>query len=317
MLRLWLYVVGVFKILVQGYNMGNYEILQKITFDMVKEKIPERNPNAHKGDFGKLLCICGSKSMPGAAYFCVSSAIKCGVGLVIAATSESVYNSLSCKISECTFKILKETSEGTISSANIDDILFETQKCSAVLIGCGMGWNEDTGFLTRELIKKSKNPLVIDADGINVISENIDILREIKSPVVITPHMKEMCRLIGTDMDYLKSNKIKCVSDFCSKYNVTLILKGHGTIIAGGNDKIYLNTTGNPGMAKGGSGDVLSGMVASFLAQGYSPIDSAICATYIHGMAGDECSGKMSQIAMTPTDLIGSLPDVFLQFEKG
>ena len=141
--------------------------------------------------------------------------------------------------------------------------------------------------------------------------------QSIKSPVVITPHMKEMCRLIGSDMDYLKSNKIKCVSDFCKKYNVITILKGHGTIISDGKDRIYLNTTGNPGMAKGGSGDVLSGMVASFLAQGYLPIDSAICATYIHGLAGDECSSKMSQIAMTPTDLIGALPDVFLKFKKG
>ncbi len=109
--------------------MSDYNVLQKITFDMVKEKIPKRAPEAHKGDFGKLLCVCGSKNMPGAAYFCVSSAIRCGAGLVVAATTEPVYNSLSCKISECTFKMLKETPAGTISGDNIDKILNESKKC--------------------------------------------------------------------------------------------------------------------------------------------------------------------------------------------
>lgn len=296
--------------------MSDYEVLKKITFDMVKEKFPKRAPEANKGDFGKLLCVCGSKSMPGAAYFCVSSAVRCGAGLVTAATVESVYNSLSCKISECTFKILGETCGGNISANNIDKILSEVKNCSAVLVGPGMGWNEDTKFLVSELIKYSEVPLLIDADGINVISENIDILKEAKSPIVITPHMKEMCRLIGKDIGCLKSNKIKYAVDFSKEYGVTLVLKGHGTIITDTKGEIYLNTTGNPGMAKGGMGDVLSGMIASFLAQGFPAIDAAVCATYIHGLAGDMCSEKMSEMAMTPTDLINTLPDIFLKIEK-
>lgn len=297
--------------------MSDYEVLKKITFDMVKEKIPKRAPDSNKGNFGKLLCVCGSKSMPGAACFCVSAAIRCGVGLVTAAVVESVYQSLSCKISECTFKILEEASDGIISVNNIDKILSESKKCSAVLVGPGMGWNDDTKFIVNELIKYSENPLLIDADGINVLSENIDILKEAKAPIVITPHPKEMCRLIGKDMSYLKSNKLRCATDFCKNYGVTLVLKGHRTIVSDSQDNVYLNTTGNPGMAKGGSGDVLSGMIASFLAQGFSAIDAAVCATYIHGLAGDRCSKKMSEAAMTPTDLINTLPDVFLKFEKG
>ena len=297
--------------------MKEYDFLQKITFDIVKQKIPKRANDANKGDFGKLLCICGSKNMPGAAYFCVFSAVKCGVGLVTAAVTEPVYDSLSCKISECIFKILEETGDGIISANNIDKILYESQNVSAVLVGCGMGLNDHTGLIVNKLIKYSEVPLIIDADGINVLSENIDILKEAKAPVVITPHLKEMYRLIGKDMDYIKSNKIKCATEFCKNYGVTLVLKGHGTIIADNEGEIYLNTSGNPGMAKGGSGDVLSGMVASFLAQGFSAIDAAVCATYIHGLAGDECSKKMSEISMTPADLINTLPDVFLKFEKG
>ncbi len=296
--------------------MNDYEILKKITFDMVKEKFPKRAETANKGDFGKLLCVCGSKNMPGAACLCVASAIKCGVGLVEAAVTEPVYNSLSCKISECTFSILKENQEGTIYANNIDKILAESQKCTAILVGCGMGWNDDTKFIVNELVKYSEKPLLIDADGINVVSENIDILKEAKSPVVLTPHLKEMSRLIGKDMDYFKSNKIKCAVDFAKNYGVTLVLKGRGTTITDTKGEIYLNTTGNPGMATGGMGDVLSGMIASFLAQGFSAAHAAVCATYIHGLAGDRCSEKMSQIAMTPTDLINTLPDVFLEIEK-
>lgn len=297
--------------------MNEYEVLRKITFDMVKEKIPKREADSNKGDFGKLLCVCGSKSMPGAAYFCVSSAVKCGVGLVTAAVTELVYKSLSCKVSECTFKILEETGDGAISAGNIDKILRVSKKCSGILIGCGMGWNNDTKFLVSEMIRRSEIPLLIDADGINVVSENIEILKEAKSPVVITPHLKEMCRLIGKDMDYLKSNKTKCAVDFCKNYGATLVLKGHNTIIADATGDIYLNTTGNPGMAKGGSGDVLSGMIASFLAQGFFAVDAAFCATYIHGLAGDRCREKMSEVAMTPADLVNVLPEIFLEFEKG
>ena len=298
-------------------SVNDYEVLKKITFDMVKEKIPKRAEDSNKGDFGRLLCVCGSKNMPGASYFCVSSAVKCGVGLVTAAVTDCVYRSLSCKISECIFEILEESSNGTISGNNIDKILLESQKCSAVLIGPGMGWNSNTKFLVNEVIRHSEIPLLIDADGINVISENIDILKEAKSPVVITPHMKEMCRLIGVDMNYLKLNKFKCAMDFCKNYGVTLVLKDHRTIIADSKNGIYLNATGNSGMAKGGMGDVLSGMIASFLAQGLSSVDSAVCATYIHGLAGDKCSKKMSKYSMTPTNLINTLPDVFLSFEKG
>ncbi len=287
----------------------------KITFEMVKSKIPLRNPKFNKGNFGKLLCVCGSKEMPGAAYFCTSAAVRCGVGLVKAAVVPSVYKSLSVKISEPTFCILNESKDGFIFESSLGKILKELQNCSAVLIGCGMGWNAHTKRIVYELIRNSSIPMLIDADGINVISENINILKEAKAPVVITPHVKEFSRLINKGVDFILENKLKCVAEFSKQYKVITVFKDYETVISDLSGNIYLNTTGNVGMAKGGSGDVLSGIVASFLAQNFSPIDAAVCGVHIHGKSGDECSKKNSEISMLPTDLVANLPNVFLKLE--
>lgn len=295
--------------------MDKYEYIRTITFDMVKSKLPERYPEAHKGTFGKLLCICGSKNMPGAAFFAISSAVKCGVGLVEAVVPESIYEATAKKISEVTFYIVPENEDGFISDESVGDILKESEKCSAVLAGCGLGWTQSTKNITYELIRNLTIPMIIDADGINVISENIDILKEAKSELVLTPHIKEMSRLISKDIETIAADKIKYAKELSEKYGVTTVLKGNKTAISDKDGNAFINTTGNAGMAKGGSGDVLSGMLGSFLAQRLSPIDAAICAVFIHGMSGDECKDKFSSVSMTPTDLINELPNIFLQFE--
>ncbi len=295
--------------------MDKYEYLRTVTFDMVKNRLPERYPEANKGTFGKLLCICGSKNMPGAAFFSVAAAVKCGVGLVEAVIPGCIYEAISKKISEVTFRIVAEDEEGFISDKSINDILKESEKCSAVLIGCGLGWNKNTENITYELIRNLKIPMIVDADGINVISENIDILKESKSELVLTPHPKEMSRLIGKDIEEIAIDKAKYAKELSEKYQITTVLKGSKTAIADKEGNIFINTTGNSGMAKGGSGDVLSGMIGSFLAQRLSPIDASMCAVFLHGMSGDECKKKFSSVSMTPTDLINELPNVFLQFE--
>ncbi len=295
--------------------MDKYEYLRNITFDIVKKKLPERYPEANKGTFGKLLCVCGSKNMPGAAFFAIASAVKCGVGLVEAVVPESIYEATSKKISEVTFHVVPEDEDGFILAGSVESILKESEKCSAVLVGCGMGWNQSTGSITYELIRNLNVPVIIDADGINVISENIDILKEAKSKIVLTPHLKEMSRLILRDIETIAANKAKYAKEFSLKYGVTTVLKGNKTAISDREGNVFINTTGNEGMAKGGSGDVLSGMIGSFLAQRLSPIDAAVCAVFIHGMSGDECKNKFSSVSMTPTDLINELPNIFLQFE--
>lgn len=296
--------------------MEKYEYLRKISFNEVKEKLPERFPESHKGTFGKLLCICGSKNMPGAAYFCAGAAVKSGVGLVKMIIPDSIYEVTSRKISEAVFFLAKEDDEGFISDDSIEDILKESCNCTAILVGCGMGWNNSTKNIVYKLIKKSHVPMIIDADGINVISENIDILNESNSPIIITPHLKEMSRLINKDIEFIATNKSACAREFSKKYSVTTVLKGNKTVISDKDGNLYVNETGNAGMAKGGTGDVLAGMIGSFLAQKMSAIDSALCGVFIHGMSGDESRSKKSMVAMTPTDIINELPDVFLKFEQ-
>jgi NAD(P)H-hydrate epimerase len=245
----------------------------------------------------------------------VAAAVKCGVGLVEAVAPESVCAAISAKISEVTFHIIPQDKDGFISDEYIDDILKESKKCSAVLIGCGMGWNQRTKNITYELIRNLDIPMIIDADGINVLSENIDILKEVKSGVVITPHLKEMARLISENVGSIAANKARYAKEFSQKHGVTTVLKGNQTAISDPEGNVFINPTGNVGMAKGGSGDVLSGMIGSFLAQGLSPVNAAIYAVFIHGMSGDECKNKFSAVSMTPTDIINELPNIFLQFE--
>lgn len=295
--------------------LKDYEYLSCINFNIVKNKIPKRPSNANKGDFGRLLCVCGSKNMPGSAYFCTASAVRCGVGICELFSVDKVCESVAAKIPEPMYHHAEQNYSGSISCGNIENIIKCAQKSGAVLIGPGMGWNEDTKNIIFKVISEVCVPIIVDADGINVLSENIDILKKSKSCIVLTPHIKEMSRLINKSVEYVLVNKNFCVKELSKKYNVVTVLKDHKTIISDVNGNLYLNTTGNSGMAKGGSGDVLSGMIGSFLAQGYSAIDATICAVYIHGMSGDECSQKFSDIAMTPSDLINNLPSVFLKFK--
>lgn len=292
-----------------------YEYMSIITKDMVKFKLPERPPEAHKGVFGKLFCLCGSRSMPGAAWLSITSAFRCGVGTVRACVVPSIYNDVFKNIPEATFCVLEEDKDGFVSKNSIDKILESMNGCTAGLIGCGLGWTEDVKFIVSEIIKKSKIPLVIDADGINVISENIDILREAECEIILTPHVKEMSRLIKVDSETIEISKMKYASEFAKEYEVTTLIKGSKTAIGSTKGEIFVNTLGNVGMAKGGSGDVLSGMIASFLSQKLSPLDATICGTFIHSFAGDRCADKKSNVSMIPSDIINELPETFLEFK--
>lgn len=292
-----------------------YEYMSIITKDMVKFKLPDRPPEAHKGVFGKLFCLCGSKSMPGAAWLSIVSAFRCGVGTVRACVVPSIYNDVFKNIPESTFCVVEEDKDGFVNKNSLDKILESMNGCTAGLIGCGLGCTEDVKFIVSEIIKRSGIPLVIDADGINVISENIDILREAECEIILTPHVKEMSRLIKVDTATIETSKMRYASEFAKEYEVTTLIKGHRSAIGSTKGEIFVNTIGNVGMAKGGSGDVLSGMIASFLAQGLSTLDATICGTFIHGFAGEKCESKKSNVSMIPSDIINELPEIFLEFK--
>lgn len=274
----------------------------------ISSNFKERNPLSNKGDYGKVLSICGSYNMPGAACLAANGAVNSGAGLVTCAFPDKAYPAISSKLTEPILMPLDSNRFGTLSKAAVPQLLSAMEKASVVLIGCGLGVNEDTAEVVRQVLVNAKCPVIVDADGINIISQNIDILNRISADVILTPHPGEMARLTGLSVEQVQSNRLAVAQKFTRKYPVTLVLKGANTLIAqSSKSSVYVNTTGNPGMAKGGSGDLLAGIIASFVAQGLRSFNACYCGAYVHGLAGDRAAKKYSMPSMTPTDMIAEL----------
>lgn len=277
----------------------------------------KRNPVSNKGDYGKVLEICGSRRMPGASVFCARGVLNSGAGLLTIAFPEKAYDAIASKLNEPLFLPLKSDDKGFLDIGSLNEILGAVDKANVVVIGCGLGVTHDTTRIVSEVICHSNVPIVIDADGINIISQNINILSHAKSPVILTPHPGEMSRLIKTDVQTVQSNRIETVKKFVSEHDVTLVLKGANTIIGSKNSEdVYVNTTGNAGMAKGGSGDILAGIIAGLIAQKMSCEDAAKCGVFIHGMAGDMASIKKSMISSLPSDTADCMHYVMKKLEE-
>lgn len=285
-----------------------------INFRLIKKAmIPKRKPDSNKGDFGRLLCITGSAAMPGACLMSTKAALRSGAGLVTAATAAQNIPTLYPSAPEAVFAGLETDENGFIafSKKNISVLSDKIKSSSAVLIGCGIGVTEDTKKLTEWVIENTHCPLIIDADGLNCIAGCIDIIKDCKAPVILTPHPGEMARLIKKDTSYIQETRIDTAVSFCEKYeNCVLVLKGAGTITAVKKDRTdaVINTTGNAGMSRGGSGDVLAGIIAGFAAKNKSCSRTAD-AVLIHGTAGDIAAEKYTAEAMLPTDIISMIPE--------
>lgn len=277
----------------------------------ISSLLKKREPDTHKGDFGKLLVIAGSEKMRGACVMAVNAALRCGTGLVCAASTESTINSISIRNPEALLLPMEYDYDGfMLYDSNISELEKELETASAILIGCGLGVTNDTYAIVSKIVEKAKCPVIIDADGINCIARDINILQMKKTDIILTPHPKEMSRLIGADVSSVQSDRIKTALDFAKRYDITVVLKGAGTVIAD-SGSCLINTTGNSGMSKGGSGDVLAGMIASFAAQGYCVSDAAAMGVYLHGLAGDITAEKYGYEAMLPTDMINELSSSF------
>lgn len=282
----------------------------------IKNLLPKRKPVSNKGTYGHALCVCGSVKMTGAAYLSVSGALRCGVGLVTAAFPREAYCAIAPKLTEPLLLPLETNFEGTFAYAAAADVIDASKRASAVLVGCGIGYNEDSEKLMKTLVRELKIPTVIDADGINALSSNIDILKEARAPIILTPHPGEMSRICGKTIAQVVENPIGTAYNFAKEYGVTVALKTTNTIVCGGSPtRIYVNATGNSGLAKGGSGDLLAGMTVSFLAQGSSPFNSAVSAVYLHGLCADVAARRTSARGMTPSDVLNYLPRLFSKFE--
>lgn len=272
-----------------------------------------RPDDSNKGTLGSLLCICGSYGMAGAAIMAGKAALRCGIGLLKIAIPKSIYPVCATNILESVYYPLEETSNGVISSKNTDFLLEMCEKSSAVVIGCGLSVCDDTKNLVQSVITNCEKPLVIDADALNCICNKPEILKNLKAPAIITPHPGEMARLLHSTPKTVNSNRENTAIDFAKKFGVVTVLKGAGTIIASPDGEVYINHTGNSGMATGGSGDVLSGIIGSLLAQGASPINAAAAGVFLHGTIGDLAAEKLGKISMLPTDMIDMIPTAYLK----
>jgi len=276
--------------------------MKELNHESVLSLLPDRDPWGHKGSFGKILLLCGSRGYTGAAYLSAMGALRSGAGLVFLGVPESIYAIEAVKLNEPVVFPLPDE-EGKLSEAAIPDILERLPKMDAVLIGCGLGQSDGTLAVVKAVLENAACPVVLDADGINVLSAHKDILRGRKAPTILTPHDGEFARLGGT----IGEDRMASAAALAKDLGCIVLLKGHRTCITDGHTG-YRNITGNPGMAVGGSGDVLAGIIVSLLGQGLAPLEAAACGAWLHGAAGDICAGEMGQYGMLPTDMLNVLP---------
>ena len=270
--------------------------------ESVLKILPERPVDAHKGDFGKVLMLCGSLGFTGAAALAAMGALRSGAGLVFLGVPESIYTIEAVKLTEAIVFPLPDE-DGKFSCAAVKQVLKRLPDMDAVLVGCGMGQSDGTMSVLQAVLENAACPVIVDADGINLLGRNMDILRDRRYPTILTPHAGEF-RRIGGDSTLVRAEAAKRIS---RENNCIVCLKGHETVVTDGR-RTYCNPTGNPGMAVGGTGDVLAGIITSLCAQGIAPLQAAACGAYLHGAAGDVCAEKMGQYGMLPTDMLEVLP---------
>lgn len=288
--------------------------MKPVTVSIVKQALAPRPDDAHKGTMGTLLSICGCYGMAGACLLSSKAALRSGIGLLKCALPKSIYPIAAVSIWESVYLPLEETPDGKTAAANLP--FLRDQAADAVLIGCGMSVCDDTRALVRGFLEACDKPLLLDADALNCLADDPSVLRRVKAPVVITPHPAEMGRLLGVSAREVNADREMTAKRFAADYGVIVVLKGAGTVTAAPDGRAVINTTGNSGMATGGSGDVLAGICASLLAQGGEAFDSAAAAVYLHGLAGDLAAARLGKISMLPTDLLDALPQAFLSVQR-
>ena len=273
----------------------------ELNHEQVLSLMPDRDVDAHKGNFGKILLLCGSKGYTGAAYLAAMGALRSGAGLVFLGVPGSIYAIEAVKLNEAIVFPLPDSS-GKLSTGAIPEIMNRLSHMDAVLIGPGLGQSEGVFQVVKAVLEYASCPVVLDADGINLIAAHKDILRGRTAPTVLTPHGGEFARLGG------RSGERRMAAEAMAKdLGAIVLLKGHRTVITDGYTT-YINPTGNPGMAVGGSGDVLAGIITALLGQGIEPLQAAACGAWIHGAAGDICAAEIGQYGMLPTDMVNVLP---------
>lgn len=283
--------IGIPHLAIKKFHHNEYIMDQH----MIRENFKQRDKYSYKGDYGRILVIAGSTGFTGAAYICTEGAIRSGAGLVTLACSKEIQSLLSSKLVEAM----------TVSIEEIDRLDELIKNSDVIAIGPGMGISDRTLALVERVISKSKKTVVIDADGINVLKDRLDILKNKNCEIILTPHIGEMARITGLTIDYIKENRIEVAKNFAKDNGVVLLLKGYNTVVTDGKTSI-INPTGNSAMASGGMGDCLTGMISSFVGQKYTPMYAACIAAFIHGYCGEKLSKEM--FSVSASDVLEEIP---------
>jgi len=278
-------------------------LIKEFNYEKVIQLLPERDPWSHKSHYGRVLMLCGSKGYTGAAALAAQAAMRCGTGLLFLGVPESVYPILAVKLWEPVVFPLPDDDTGILTADALGVIHQKLGSMDAVLIGCGSGCTHGTRSMVQTVLESFPGPVVLDADGINVLQGHKDIVRGRTGITILTPHMGEFRRIYRGDC----KDRITAAAEMAQQLGCIVLLKGHETVITDG-QCCYINRTGNPGMAVGGSGDVLSGIIVSLLGQGLPPLEATAAAAWLHGAAGDLCANEIGQYGMLPTDMIQVLP---------
>ncbi|MBO4433650.1 MAG: NAD(P)H-hydrate dehydratase [Clostridia bacterium] len=288
-------------------NTLDIDVKDNYSYRTIEPPIEKKfSKNSHKGTFGTTLHICGSYGMCGAAILAARASAVSGAGIVKSVVCDKNYTAFTQSVPEAVTVPVGTSADGTLI---LGDKALQTALlgASSLLIGCGLGSSDAVKTFVHRALQVSKVPTVLDADGINAIASDISILSKTEAPIIITPHPGEMAKLLNITAADVQSNRVKCAKKLACGYNCVVVLKGANTIVAAPSGEVYFNITGNYGMAKGGSGDVLSGIIAALLANGYDTLTAALYGVYVHGAAGDRAAKKYSKRGMLPSDIIREL----------
>ena len=283
-----------------------------VNIDELKASFPKRAPDSHKGDFGHVFILAGSPRYSGAAVLCSEAAMRAGAGMVTLGIPEGINQAIiRLKPKEVMTLPLAQTKQGNVSFAALSGISLIAARSDTMVVGPGLGQEESTQKLIRGLMLRINKPTVLDADGINAFAKHPKALKEATKKnknIVLTPHPGEMARLLGVAISRVQKNRKNIAQRVACDYNVTVVLKGQNTVVTDAEGEVYVNNTGNPGMATAGSGDVLTGIIAAFLGQKLKVFEAAKYAVYLHGLAGDLAAEEKTQISLIASDIIGKIP---------
>lgn len=289
---------------------------KEITAQQVFELLPRRKADSHKGSYGKVMCLAGSARFRGAAALAAEGALRAGAGLVTLASVEPVIAAVAARCPECVFLPCRQSAGGGVSAQSGKAVLEMVRGMEVLLFGPGLGDTPDTAALLEQLGPSAGCALVLDADGLNAAAKMDALPRSPGLPLILTPHPGEMARLCGLTTAEVNAGREGIAAGYARAEDCVVVLKGHRTIVAGPDGEVFVNPTGNPGLSRGGSGDILAGMIAGLAAQGLSPLDAAVCGVWLHGAAADQCAKRLGQYGMLPHDIFTDLGALFAAGER-